>query len=746
MDQKHYNMMNWEEVEAVTYADCDNPFSILGVHKKGKNNLIQIYYPQADEIEVTFITEGKSRNLKLEKVDEIGFFAEFFSFEFSSYSYSVKIQDKIIENVYDPYSFKLALDSNEIKNFVKGKSVNAHKVLGCHKKEINGVKGYEFVVYAPNASCVSLVGDFNDWNESADIMQRDKKNSDVFWLFMPELKDYSQYKYLIKSRGFKEYKIDMFAFGTKDSNSLTVDCDNNKIPKKSTNYNLQILEVDLFEMFNKFKDINSVLKTIEDNLSDNCYNTVLFKSFLAKANGNNVNLFSFDLSLCSYEDLLYIVNEIKKKKFSVIYENPIALFSNIKDGIRQFDSSFLFENDDYRMNYHKYYDALLLDYNKDIVKSYVLSSAEYLLSTFPFDGILFSDLGVTLYHDYNKKPGEYITEEWNNTINLAGVKLLIKLNDFIHASYEGSISLAGIYAYYENVTGKDDGSLGFDYCLNTGACNQILDFFAGDYSKRNNNLDSFLLFTHFINSEEKYIYPFSYKEANRISSLAQNDDNLYGMSNLKISYIYKHLIEGSQLSDISTETFLWEDSDLQKCYSKFLNDFRKTYTEKSSLLKNFDENKIFSYKCIENQVITREYLDSKEDYIIVFNFSKDSFPEYKINVSKKGVYTECFNSDLKKYGGTGLQNRNPVATLDNEDEGILSIKLPAFSALAFSYRDFTKEELEEIYQKKKAAMIAYVDSEKKKIQKQLDIDISELKKNADSKIKELEKMLKPYDR
>lgn len=753
MDQKHYNMMNWEEVESIIYADCDNPFSVLGIHKKGKSKLVQTFFVDADEVEAVFVSDGKKKTLKLEKVDENGFFAEFFSFEYSSYCFNVKKGKQSFKNVYDPYSFDVSVDSNEFKNILKGKSVKAHEVFGCHKKSIDGIEGYEFVLYAPFATCVSLVGDFNEWKDNANLMQKDKKNQGIFYLFVPGIKDKSEYKYVIKSKGCKSYKNDPYAFGMANGNSLTIDLPKCDMKIKRNSYSdLQILEVNMSDLFERLKDKDKVLSYIEDSVIKFSYNSVKFLSLLSNVNDlyDVCNLFSIDLCDNTVDDYVYVINELKKKKINVFAEHPIAYLSSYEGGMSRFDSSYLYENEDYRLNYHKHYNALLLDYGKNLTRSYVFSSIDFLLKNFPVDGIVIPNVGVMLYHDYNKNPGEYITEEWNSTVNSANVNLIRDINGYIHAEYKGVITIASIYAYYDDVTGKDKNSLGFDYCFNTGACEEILDFFTLDLLKRREHLDSFLLFTHFDNKDENFIYPFSHIEKAKYSGLLQNsfpEDRINQLSNLKIAYIYKLLLEGSQLSDIDTVNLYGKDEDQIKFFTKFLVDLRKIYSEKKTLIKNFDNEKTFSYKCFDTQVITREYFDGDEEYLVVFNFSGESYPEYKLNVSKQGVFTECFNSDRKAYGGRGYVNKKPIETEDNDDEfGTISVKMPALSISAFSYRKFNDEEIEDRYQKKKARMIAYVDGETKKIKNKLNNDIKELEKKADAEIKELEKLLKPYDR
>ena len=165
-------------------------------------------------------------------------------------------------------------------------------------------------------------------------------------------------------------------------------------------------------------------------------------------------------------------------------------------------------------------------------------------------------------------------------------------------------------------------------------------------------------------------------------------------------------------------------------------------------MRNFNEDKPFSYKCIDNQVFTREYFDGDRDYILVFNFSKDSYQKYNIPVSHAGVYKEVFNSDNVIYGGEGIENKKALQTFENETEDTqtLTIKLPALSIMAFEYREFTEKEIEAIFLKKKKAMIKFVDGEKKKIKDKLSADIEVLKKDADKRMKELDELLKPFNK
>ena len=760
MDQKHYNMMDWGAIESIVYADCNKPCDILSVSKKGKSKLIQAFYPDAVNVTAHFTVNGKSKSLKLEKVDEAGFFAEFFTFDYSSYYFKVEYKDITLDKVYDPYSFKISLDNAAIKDVIKGKSVKAYEVMGSNKKKIDGIEGYEFIVYAPDADGVSLVGDFNGWRENANLMQADNTVKGIYKLFVPGLNDYSKYKYVINCKGQKVFKNDPFALGIDGDNSVCVPVTyNDKAPKKSKcpkDLELQILEADLNALYKEYKDSDKVCSYLINHAKKLDYNAISFIHLFKSNNPNDIyeiiNPYSIDFTNgLNCEELKDIVKKLKKEGIISFIELPLAYSSDCESGLIKFDGSALFENADDRLGRHTFYKAMLYDYTNPFTKSYLLSSVNYFLNEYDFNGFVCPNTGVILYHDYNKKAGEFVTEEWGSTLNSKGVEFIKEVNRFVHKDFKNAVTIASIYAFYKNVTGKNPESLCFDFVMNTGTSKEILDFLKLDPTFRRDKLDSFLLYTHFTKRDEKYIYPYSYKENTQdFASIIDRmpGDKIQKLSNLKIAVIFRHLLYGAQLMNLDIDELKGCDSEIKDIYEKFYADFRRIYTSHKMRMRNFNEDKPFSYKCIDNQVFTREYFDGDRDYIIVFNFSKDSYQKYNIPVTHAGVYKEVFNSDNVIYGGEGVENKKGLQTTENEadDTQTLTIKLPALSIMAFEYREFTEKELEAIFLKKKKAMIKFVDGEKRKIKDKLNADIEVLKKDADKRMKELDELLKPFNK
>ena len=372
--------MNWEEIESIVYADCDKPQSILSVHKKGKSNLIQVFYPNAVKVSANFKVNGKNKSLKLERVDDEGFFAAFFNYEYDSYTLNVEYENILKEKVYDPYSFDVEINATKAREVIRGRSHESYEVFGAHKTQINDIEGYLFVVYAPNAGCVSLVGDFNDWNEKANLMEKDSSVKGVYKLFLPGIKDNCQYKYAINTKGNVVYKNDPYALGITNDNSVAIpyEFSEKKAKKKEFNDELQIFEVDIKELFDKYKDTAKVTDYIINHAKKYLYNAVsfihVFKSYSDTNIYEVINPYSIDQANgLDINSLGSVVKALKKEGVISFIELPLSFCSDCESSLMNFDGSRIFENEDVRLYAHKYYNAMLYDYTHPFTKSYLLS-------------------------------------------------------------------------------------------------------------------------------------------------------------------------------------------------------------------------------------------------------------------------------------------------------------------------------------------------------------------------------------
>ena len=213
MNERLEEIMNWAEVEDVTYAETANPKKILGAHIIPEGLLVQSFVPTAKSIELVL---GGQR-YPMELVDEAGFFAILLPMEeawneaLPDYTYHITYDNDTTEDSEDPYAFPSTYTDRDIKKYQGGIWYDIYEKMGAHPIRINGVDGVAFSVWAPNAVRVSVVGNFNEWDGRRHAMHR-MPMSGIFELFIPGVKVGDIYKYELKLKGNRiELKSDPYA-------------------------------------------------------------------------------------------------------------------------------------------------------------------------------------------------------------------------------------------------------------------------------------------------------------------------------------------------------------------------------------------------------------------------------------------------------------------------------------------------------------------------------------------------------
>ena len=212
MQEKLYKLMDWGFIEGVIYSEEDNPHRIMGVHRMGAYLVFQTFQPGA--VSVNVLLQEEKKILPMEMVDEAGYFAAMMFYrKIGAYRYEVCYEDGKKVIVEDAYRFMPQIGAQDTDKLEAGIHYTLYDKMGAHLTRINGVKGCEFAVWAPNALRVSVVGDFNGWDGRVHQMRR-LWDSGIFEIFVPEAKEGDCYKFELKVKGGLTYlKTDPFAFG-----------------------------------------------------------------------------------------------------------------------------------------------------------------------------------------------------------------------------------------------------------------------------------------------------------------------------------------------------------------------------------------------------------------------------------------------------------------------------------------------------------------------------------------------------
>ena len=168
MERELYEVMDWAAVEEIVYSESEDPHAILGPHKTDKGILVQAFFPGRESAALVY---GKTK-VPMEQVDESGFFACLIPGEKEAprYRFVLTEEDGSELECEDPYRFMPELPEGELRKYKAGESTAAQSFLGAHEKKMGGVSGIRFAVFAPNAMRVSVVGDFNNWEDRKSVV------------------------------------------------------------------------------------------------------------------------------------------------------------------------------------------------------------------------------------------------------------------------------------------------------------------------------------------------------------------------------------------------------------------------------------------------------------------------------------------------------------------------------------------------------------------------------------------------
>ncbi len=745
MTNKLYKLMDWAAIEAIVYSEEDNPHKILGIHSVSGGKLVQVFYPEA--IEAVLHTKGK--DYPMEQADEEGFYAVLIPKNTSTdnYSFTVTMEDGTKHDFYDPYGFEPVIDKKDAEKFNKGINYEIYHLLGAHPYVIDGIHGVLFAVWAPNAMRVSVVGDFNHWDGRVHQMRR-LWDSGIFELFIPMANIGDNYKFEIKAKGGLTFlKADPYAFYSQkrpENASVVYDLagfswndDKWMEQRKEVNSHktpMSILEVHLGSFAKPddgrdFYNYRELAPMIASYVKEMGYThielmPIMEHPFDASWGYQVIGYYSPTSRYGTPDDFRFFMNYLHQNGIGVILDWVPAHFPRDTHGLSNFDGTCLYEHEDPRQGFHPHWGTLIYNYGRPEVKNYLISNVLYWAKEFHADGIRMDAVASMLYLDYGKNDGEWIANMYGGKENLEAMEFLKHLNSIMKKMEPSVLMIAEESTAWPNVTGeiKKDG-LGFDYKWNMGWMNDFLDYMRCDplfRAGRHGELTFSMIYAY----SEKFVLVLSHDEvvhgkASLIGKMPGEVPEKF--ANLRAAYGFMMMHPGKKLlfmgqdigefnewneeRSVEWELLQYDDHKKLKGYVAELNKF---YKEHPALYELDEKAEGFEWinniSADENVVIfLRKTGKEKETLLVACNFSGVDREDYKIGVPFAGKYKEIFNSDTKKFGGSGFANTKILVSKDDEcdeREESIRIKLPAFSVTVFSYTPFTAKEKAEIEKKK----------------------------------------------
>ena len=614
--------------------------------------------------------------------------------------------------------------NDQIYLFHQGTYYQAYDFLGAHPHEENGINGYIFRTWAPNASKINVLGDFNGWNNTATPMKKLNK-SGIWEAFVPNAESGQMYKYEISDKtGFARLKADPYAF-MNETNGKTA----------SILFDIEGYEwhdQGFIDYRNKKNHYTSPMNIYEVNLcswkkqSDCSYYTYRMLAdelvpYVVSMGYTHIELmpiteYPFDGSwgyqVTGYfspssrfgnpHDFMYFIDKCHENGIGVIIDWVPAHFPKDDFGLIEYDGTCLYENQGWDRKEHKSWGTRRFDYGRGEVQSFLISSAMLFVNKYHVDGLRVDAVASMLYLDYDKKEGEWIPNEYGENKNLEAVAFLQKLNSAILGRNPNILMIAEESTAWPMVTKPPHmGGLGFNYKWNIGWMNDSLEYIKTDPFFRK-SIHNKLTFSMFYAFSENFVLPISHDEVvygkcSLLNKMFGEYDDKFKSMRAYLSYMMAH--PGKKLTFMGTEFAQFKEWDYQAGIDFCLLDF-ESHNNMHKFVRALNHfylttpelyEEDFSWKGfdwlvpddnLQNILVLRRIDKSGGEIIYAVNFSPITRENYAFGVDSPN-WEEVFSTDSAEWGGSGINNGTLKATKETYKgkQYKLSITIPAFSGV-----------------------------------------------------------------
>ncbi|WP_138434510.1 1,4-alpha-glucan branching protein GlgB [Winogradskyella algicola] len=621
----------------------------------------------------------------------------------------------------------------DINLFKSGKHYRLYEKFGSHITTVNGVEGTYFAVWAPSAKSVSVVGDFNFWLEGDHKLNVRWDESGIWEGFIPGVGKGNIYKYKIHSHhsDIKTEKADPYARRCEhppNTASIVWDDDykwkDNKWMKKRKEHNALDAPFSVYEVH-----LGSWKKKVEENrfltyeeLAEDLV------TYVKDMNFTHVELMpimeypydpSWGYQLTGYfaptsrfgypEDFKLLVDKLHQNDIGIILDWVPSHFPEDAHGLGFFDGSALYEHPDRRKGYHPDWKSLIFNYGRNEVKSFLISNAIFWLDQYHADGLRVDAVASMLFLDYSREEGEWEPNMFGGRENLEAISFMREMNEAVYSSFPDVQTIAEESTSFPMVSKPTYlGGLGFGMKWMMGWMHDTLQYFAKEpiYRKHHQNDLTFSMTYAFT---ENFMLPLSHDEVvyGKHSILGRMPgDEWQRFANLRLLYSYMFTHPGTKLLFQGAEFGQSEEWNFQqsldwhllqyaphKGVQALIKDLNSLYRKEPALHQKQFMGEGFEwidYNDAENSVLVyiRKGDNTKDDLVVACNMTPIPRENYKMGVPKKGKLKEVFNSDLKKYFGSGSY-KNKTQSSETEPwqfrDNSIAITIPPLGMVVFKY-------------------------------------------------------------
>ncbi len=632
----------------------------------------------------------------------------------------------------DAYAFPPVLTDYDLYLFGEGTHYLKYEKLGAHVREVDGVQGVHFAVWAPNAKRVSVVGDFNFWDGRVHAM-RGRATSGIWEIFVPALKDGEVYKFEILSRMGNQVglKSDPYGFSgeLRPKNASIVRSidgyewkDKTWIDARTTRDWLHS-PLSIYELHagswrrntaegNRWLTYRELAEELIPYVKQMGYTHIellpIMEHPLDLSWGyQTVGYFAVTSRYGTPADFMYFVDRCHQEGIGVLLDWTPAHFPRDAHGLGYFDGTHLYEHADPRKGEQPDWGTFVFNYGRNEVQNFLISNALFWIDKYHLDGLRVDAVASMLYLDYSRKPGEWIPNQFGGRENLEAIAFLKHLNEVLHTRHPGALTIAEESTSWPAVSRPTYvGGLGFDLKWNMGWMNDTLKYFAFDplYRQYHHNELTFSMIYAF---HENFVLPLSHDEVvhgKRTLLEKMPGDNWQKFANLRLLFGYMYAHPGKKLlfmgSELAQRDEFWEEGSVDwslenspphRGVQRLIKDLNHLHTTEPALFEvDFEWS---GFEWIDANDATGSILSfirrakNPDDFVVVIcNFTPVVRGDYRVGVPTSGYYREILNSDSAYYEGSDAGNSGGVRAEPIPWHGrpwSIKMKVPPLAAVYF---------------------------------------------------------------
>jgi 1,4-alpha-glucan branching enzyme len=701
-------MTSDHDIELVLSAAHGDPFAVLGVHADAQGRQwLRTMQPGATHVTVLDAGSGEQLGaLALRHAD--GFFEGMLSTDTAvPYRLQVRWADGRSSIVDDPYRFPPVLGELDVWLLGEGSHLRPFEALGAAQRVVLGVPGTSFAVWAPNASQVSVVGDFNFWDARRHAM-RLRRECGVWEIFIPGVGTGARYKYQLRDAHGRvlPQKADPYALQSelRPATASVVARMPAVVPKSEQRRQANALDapVSIYEVHlgswrrqveegNRFLTWDELADALVPYARDMGFThlellPVSEHPFDGSWGYQPIGLYAPTARFGDAAGFRRFVDRCHADGLGLIIDWVPAHFPTDAHGLGQFDGTALYEYADPREGFHQDWSTLIYNFGRTEVRNFLVANALYWLERYAVDGLRVDAVASMLYRDYSRKAGEWVPNQHGGRENLEAIAFVRRMNEVVGTERPQAVTLAEESTAFPGVSRPPwIGGLGFHYKWNMGWMNDTLSYMKRDPIHRQHHHGE-MTFSMVYAYNENFVLPISHDEVvhGKGSMLTKMPgDRWQQFANLRAYYGFqfghpgkKLLFMGCEFAQVAEwnhdQSLDWHllDDPSHAGVQKLLRDLNALYRATPALYRR--DYAPAGFEWIDHGDAQRSLLsfvrrgaEGDALIVIVCNFTPTVHRGHRLGVPEAGLWRECLNTDSEHYGGSNVGTPFGVATAEH---------------------------------------------------------------------------------